>query len=398
MMEGNEFRQQDCDEAIGLLVTYRCNLNCKYCYIHEKHDKDMTLEMAQSILGPFLLKENGLLDITFMGGETLLAANVIRPLIEWAEKGDWKREFRFFGSTNGTLIDDDLKQWLRTHRNSLTLGLSYDGVPSAQKNNRGFSEIDVDFFIETWPYQPIQMTINADSVEKMADGVIYLLEKGATVHPNVAYESDDWPEEKIAEYGKQLNNLIFYYNSHDNLPPITQFVHDLNEYADSIDCHRTQMEICGAGNGFQVFDADGTLYPCHILSPLVLRGNKLQKIREGLIFGITDFEDPKCKNCPYTSSCSTCIACNYIYRDCLKSRDKTHCLIMKTDVRAFIKKEVLRLTNKQMITPEDATEIDSIKKLIEYMKQEQKQEKNDSAKSQESKPVEKSHKDLLCCL
>lgn len=368
-MDNNKCQQGECNEAIGLLMTYRCNLNCKYCYIHNKYDKDMTFEMARSILEPFLLKENGLLDITLMGGETLLAQNVIRPLIEWAEKGEWKREFRFFGSTNGTLLNNDLKQWLKVHKNSLTLGLSYDGLPSAQKDNRGFSEIDVDFFIKTWPYQPIQMTINADSVEKMAAGVIYLLEKGAVVHPNVAYESDDWPEEKIAEYGKQLNRLIYYYNSHNNLPLITQFVHDLNEYADSIDSHKTQPEVCGAGNGFQVFDTNGTSYPCHILSPLVLSGDKLLGISEGIISETTDFEDPRCINCPYTSSCSTCIACNYIYRDCLKSRDRTHCKIMKTDVRAFIKKEVLRLTHKQMITPEDATEIDSIKKLIEYEKE-----------------------------
>lgn len=368
MMGNSKCKQTECGEAIGLLMTYRCNLDCKYCYIHNKRNKDMSFETARAILEPLLLKDEGLLDITFMGGETLLAADVIRQLVEWAEKGAWKREYRFFGSTNGTLLNDNLRQWLTAHKNSLILGLSYDGLPSAQKNNRGSEEIDVDFFVETWPYQPIQMTINADSVEKMADGVIYLLEKSAVVHPNVAYESYEWPEEKIAEYGRQLYKLIFYYNSHENLPPITQFVHDLNEYADSIDNHKVQQEVCGAGNGFWVFDTDGASYPCHILSPLVLEGDKLLKAKEGLISNTTDFEDPMCVNCPYTSACSTCMACNYIYRDSLKIRDKTHCRIMKTEVKAFIKKEVLRLTNKQVITPEDAAEIDSIKKLVEYAK------------------------------
>lgn len=41
---------------------------------------------------------------------------------------------------------------------------------------------------------------------------------------------------------------------------------------------------------------------------------------------------------------------------------------MKTEVRAFIKKEVLRLKAKERLTSEDATEIDSIKKLIDYEK------------------------------
>lgn len=358
----------DCDEAVGLLTTYRCNLDCKYCYIHTKRNKDMTLEMAQSILEPFLLKTAGRLDIAFMGGETLLAIDVIKPLVEWAEKGIWNRRYRFFGSTNGTLLNPDLKLWLKEHRHSLTLGLSYDGLPKSQLNNRGTDSIDLDFFLDTWPKQPIQMTINTDTVNQMANGVIYLLKRGAIVHPNVAFEKCEWPKDKIVEYGKQLNKLVYFYDSHENLPPITQFIHNLNEYVDSIGKPINQPRICGAGYGFQVFDTDGQSYPCHILSPLVLEGEKLQRIKEGVLSETTDFSDPNCATCPYTSSCPTCMACNYLYRDGFQNRDKTHCEIMKTEVWAFIKKEVLRLSKKETLTPADATEIDSIKKLIDFEK------------------------------
>lgn len=365
-MNDVECMNEVCHEAIGLLTTYRCNLNCKYCYIHTKRNKDMTLEMAQSILEPFLLNGNGLLDITFMGGETLLAMDVIKPLVEWVKQGTWNRKYRFFGSTNGTMLTNDLKKWLKEYSNVLTLGLSYDGLPSAQDNNRGSTNIDIDFFIKVWPQQPIQMTINTETVNQMAEGVIYLLEKGAKVHPNVAYEDKEWVEEKIAEYGKQLNKLIYYYNVYEDKPLISQFIHNLNEYADNIDNHKTQLKICGAGHGFQVFDTDGQSYPCHILSPLVLGGEKLQQIKGGLISRTTDFSDINCSICPYTTSCPTCIACNFLYRDNLQNRDKTHCKIMKMEVKAYIKKEVLRLTTKEQLTSEDALEIDSIKKLINY--------------------------------
>jgi radical SAM protein with 4Fe4S-binding SPASM domain len=359
---------EEISEAVGLLTTYRCNLRCKYCYIHTKCDKDMSLEMAQSILEPFLLKDDGLLNVAFMGGETLLAFDVIRPLIEWVEQGTWNRKYRFFGSTNGTLLNEEMKQWLKEHRHSLTLGLSYDGLPNAQISNRGNDNIDIDFFIKTWPKQPIQMTINTDSVGQMADGVIYLLEKGAWVHPNVAFEGAEWPKDKIIEYGKQLNKLIYYYCTHEDKPLVSQFIHDLNTYAENINNHQTQLQICGAGNGFQVFDTDGQSYPCHILSPLVLEGEKLQKIKDGLISQTKDFSDIRCATCPYVSSCPTCIACNYLYRGALQNRDLTHCQIMQLEVKAFIKKEVLRLTAKNHLTPNDALEIDSIKKLIEYEK------------------------------
>lgn len=362
------FLNEECSESVGLLTTYRCNLNCKYCYIRKKRDNDMTLEMAQSILEPFLLKKEGLLNIAFMGGEMLLSINMIRSLVEWVEKKTWNRRYRFFGSTNGTLLNEDLKLWFRLHSNVLTLGLSYDGLPTAQKNNRSSKAIDIDFFIKTWPKQPIQMTINTETVAQMADGVIYLLNKGATVHPNVAFEECEWPREKIVEYGKQLNKLIYYYNCHEERPLISQFIHNLNEYADNIGSDVKQLKICGAGDGFQVFDIDGKSYPCHILSPLVLEGNKLQNIRNGLISKTTDFSSDNCLACPYKAACPTCVACNYLYRGSIRKRDKTHCLIMKTEVKAFIKKEVLRLLAKDKLSSEDATEVDSIRKLIDYEK------------------------------
>ena len=356
----------DCSEAVGLLMTYRCNLNCKYCYVHKKRNKDMTLEMAQSILEPFLLKKEGLLNIAFMGGETLMAINVIHPLVEWVESKKWNRPYRFFGSTNGTLLENSLKKWIKKHKNIFTLGLSYDGIPFSQMLNRGSDNIDVDFFIQTWPKQPIQMTINAESVCHMSEGVIYLLEKGAVVHPNVAFENSEWSEQDVVEYGRQLNKLIYYYMQHEEKPLISQFIHNLNKYVYCIEHPINQNEVCGAGNGFQVFDTDGESYPCHILSPLVLEGEKLKAVRHGAFEHTKDFSDNKCVNCPYISSCPTCIACNYIYRNGFHVRDITHCKIMKTEVKAYIKKEVIRLKAKDKLTPEDASEIDSIRKLVEF--------------------------------
>lgn len=358
-------------EVVGLLMTYRCNLDCKYCYIKNKRNKDMSLSKAKAILEPFLLDENsGWLDIMFVGAETLMAFDIIKPLVEWAASRPFKREYRFCGSTNGTLLTDEQKDWFSEHRNKVILGLSYDGLPSTQEKNRGNRNIDLGFFIKTWPKQPIQMTIDSDSVGNMAEGVIYLLEKGAVVHPNVAFEEKEWTDESIAEYANQLNLLVDYYNSHENVPIISQFVHNLKEYADAIDKPKNQRQMCGAGHGYQVFDVDGRTYPCHMISPLVLGGEKLQSVKDGSFACIEDFSDSECLACPYTSSCPTCLACNYLYRDDFRRRDKTHCQIMQIEVRAFVKKEVLRLTAKEKLTSEDAAEIDAIAKLVEYWKKE----------------------------
>lgn len=354
-------------ESIGLLISYRCNLNCSYCYISEKQPKDMTLTRAKEILEPHLMTD-GILDVMFMGGETLMAKDVIVPLVEWASDNRWRCKVRFFGGTNGTLLTDDLKRWIQQYKSVFTLGLSYDGIPSSQLHNRGNDNIDVDFFIDTWPGQQIQMTINTETVQYMAEGVIYLLEKGAVVHPNVAFEEREWDDTHILEYGRQLAKLIRYYANHSDKPLVSQFKHNLKEYANCIDHPVEQRQMCGAGDGFQVFDTDGISYPCHILSPLVLRNEKLQTIRSGALQRVTDYSDKGCVGCPYVSACPTCLACNFLYRGSFQKRDSTHCRIMKMEVKAFIKMEVERLKKKDKLTPVDAAEIDAIVKLVDFIK------------------------------
>ncbi len=349
------------EEAIGLLMTYRCNLSCLYCYIKKKRNRDMSLAQAQRILEPVLLKKAGPVDIIFMGGETLLAINVIRPLVEWAENLGAKRLFRFVGSTNGTLVTEELKVWLSEHKRTIILGLSYDGLPDVQQHNRATgNRIDVDFFVRTWPEQELQMTINEDSVDKMAEGVIHLLERGARVHPNVAYEQQEWKEDSIREYGRQLSHLADYYYQNPDKFHVTAFQHKLTEYAVNLKNPASVQQSCGAGKGFKVYDIDGEHYPCHILSPLVLDGDKLDIVKSTDIHNREFDTEERCRTCPFVSSCSTCMASNFVYRNDFGKRDKTHCLVMQLEVQAYMKYRTAVLKERKVLTKEDASEVDAI--------------------------------------
>lgn len=363
-MDAQYHRKITIDESVGLLLTHRCNLNCVYCYVSNKRNIDMTFTRAVEILTPLLKKSAGTLQIMLMGGEPLLAFDVIVSLIEWLESHSWDRQYFVFASTNGTLLNDRMKSWFKTHSSVIALGLSFDGIPTVQKSNRGCDKIDLDFFRETWPLQRVQMTITSDSVDRMAEGVIYLLEKGFKVHPNVAYQEDEWPLERVYEYGSQLNKLIYYYFSHPSKPLIKQFIHDINEYAHNVDYPPEWKGACGAGCGFSVYDSEGKQYPCHLLSPLVSNEDQIDRIKQFTKEDFSNCLSVECKICPFVNSCSTCVGSNYIYRKNLSQRDKTHCLIMKLEVKAFVKMAFLRLSNKSRISSSDAVEIDSIKKLF----------------------------------
>ncbi len=327
----------------------------------------MPFNMATSIIEKHLSRNDGLLDITFYGGETLLAFKTIRKIIEWTKSKHWQRPFKFFGCSNGTLLNDNMKSWFKSNADIICLGLSYDGLPVSQLANRGRNNIDINFFIKTWPKQPIQMTINPSTVSKMAEGVIYLLKKGATVRPNVAYEQSEWPNWAINEYARQLSKLIRFYDAHPSLPLINQFSYDINHLSSKIDNPTPVGRACGAGDGFTLYDVDGKRYPCHLLSPLVLNERQLEKCVTSFSTKTTDFSDTGCLGCPFTTVCSTCLASNWIYRGHYGHRDTTHCRITKIEILATIRKEANRLLKATKISHEDATLVDSIKKLNTFL-------------------------------
>ena len=328
----------------------------------------MPLEMAVSILTPLLSKKDAPpLQIMLMGGEPLLAYDMIQALILWCAGKEWTREYHFFASTNGTLLTKERKEWISQYKNVLTLALSYDGLPAVQDRNRtqSASRIDLDFFLENWPQQKIQMTIDAQSVYSMAESVVYLLEYGFDVNANVAYEKAPWPAESIREYARQLRKLVYYYNEKPSAKRIYQFCHSFAAYAAAIGQPVVQERQCGTGDGFVVYDIDGNPYPCHMLSPLVLDAALLKKMEldpqnEKM------FSDERCESCPYTVDCPTCIGCNYRYRGEFWRRDKTHCLLMQIEVLEAMKLEILRL-KKTGFTKKDIQTIQAIKKLYQYI-------------------------------
>ncbi len=324
--------------TVGLLVTYACNLDCRYCYIEKKKEKYMNFETAKEILLPLLQKEGPSLTVMILGGEPLLAFPLIRELVEWTEQSVWKRPVWFFASTNGTLLDEEMKQWFREHADRIALGLSYDGLPECQNHNRTPKKqrIDLGFFRSQWPQQEIQMTVTADSVSQMADGVIYLLEQGFHVHANVAYEQKDWPDESLWEYSHQLERLSVYYREHPQQPLIRQFWHPIGRYVKNLRQPVENGRACGAGDGYFVYDMDGKVYPCHMFSPLVLDSKQL-KSREAQISDASIISDSRCFGCPYAEECATCIGCNFRFRGKKQMRDYTHCCIMHIEVRNYLK-------------------------------------------------------------
>ena len=352
----------------GLIVTYDCNLNCTYCYEKNRKKLYMSLETAREILEPILKISEEPLQVMLMGGEPLLAFPMIKELVEWVDynQNRWKRQCFFFGSTNGTLLNASMKKWFYSQKEHVTLALSFDGLPVAQNINRCSSadDVDLEFFRQTWPNQKIQMTINENTVDKMAEGVISLIENNFSVNPSVAYEKYEWSDKSIETYLRQMLIIMDYYLSHPEKTLIHQFQHPLIDYAKELVKPTTQKQQCGAGCGFVMYDVDKQMYPCHMMSPLVLSKDQLMEL-DAINMSTQVFQDDRCVGCPYISACSTCAGCNYLYRENFARRDFTHCKIQQIEVLVNIRYWVSLINQDSTVGSKEIVE--AICKLNEYM-------------------------------
>lgn len=116
--------------SLILTVTRACNLRCSYCPTAK--DGWPSLSVEQALKGLRLYAARGGGDVKLFGGEPLLAPEVVKAVIEEAERTPEIR--RVYLSTNGLGLN---RAWLRTitdHEKAI-LTISLDGAP---EDNRRF--------------------------------------------------------------------------------------------------------------------------------------------------------------------------------------------------------------------------------------------------------------------
>lgn len=310
-----------------ITVTEACNLSCVYCYEKNKSAKSISVDKAISLIEKELLADDGyeLCEITFHGGEPFMAFDAMKEICEYIWARTWKIEYYFFVATNGTKISSEAKAWLSEHRKQFICGLSIDGNRIMQNINRNnsFDLIDLDFFVNNWPKQDVKVTISNHTLPMLADGLIFLHEKGFSIADNFAYGIDWSNPDNASELVKQLNILIEYYITHPDVQPSRLLSVKLEYLLADVNDDRT----CGIGSGMKVYDTEGNQYPCHYFEPVSV-GQEASDAAKSIDFqNLKLYQDPACKTCPIKTICPTCYGANYAATGNISTRDKNMCAL-----------------------------------------------------------------------
>lgn len=340
-----------------LMVTHACNLNCTYCYESHKSNKEMSFELAKSIITKefdFAKKDKRFekIEIDFMGGEPLMNFELIKKIVEWLRVANFDFPFICFATTNGTLLDESKKEWLEQNKDAIWLGASYDGSRDCQAINRGeiANAIDYDFFHKLWPLQGLKMTISKESLPFLAESIIETQKRGFTLAASLAH-GIEWNDRDADIYISQLRELSKAYFDDDSIPPVNLLIRPL------IGIHKpaeVQKRFCGAGVYMITYDVDGKSYGCHMFSPIVLGNSAL--ISDNVEWTCeTIAEDPRCRECILKDYCPTCMGFNYRYRGDLSKRDYNWCKMVLAEAIVSCEFQIKMLAaNRQTLNCDEA--------------------------------------------
>ncbi len=341
-----------------LMVTHACNLNCTYCYESHKKNAYMDVILAKEIIlreAQFVKdsKDFDEMEIDFMGGEPFMNFPLIKEIVEWLETGVIDIPYVCFATTNGTLITDEIKNWLREHRQTINLGVSYDGNSEMQSTNRGTDKynLDLDFFHELWPKQALRVTISKETLPNLAEGVLDVQNKGYKVEAFLAY-GVNWTINDAIKYREQLCILKDAYLKNTTLNPFNRLTRYVS-IVDVLDTGKIQDKWCGTGKQMATYDIDGKKYGCHMFTPVVL-GDK------AILADSIEWDSPKstaddyCKNCVLRRFCPTCAGFNYRYRGSLAIRDKCWCPVILAEAITACEFQVELISKMDKLDEKDA--------------------------------------------
>ncbi len=284
---------------IVFLITTKCNLRCKLCYIKEKEPLDIsfdTIKKAFETLPLLSLKE-----LIISGGEPFLRPDLIFRLLDYIKR--YKPNLKISIQSNGTLLDDSIIKKLNNYNLNIGIGISIDGPISINDSLRGKTSLVLDCLDRLSRYGNkigITITISKYNYSNLSDLLMILAHFPCVRFIGLdplrpignAKEKDIAPLEKTKQSLKEFKRTLYWINRKREESIIIK--ESLNK--------PKKTSYCYAANGsLLVIHPNGSFWPC----PSLINNKNfcLGNIKDGIKHMIKlNMLDPNCykdkNNCP----------------------------------------------------------------------------------------------------
>lgn len=314
--------------------------------------------------------------ITFYGGEPLLEMNLVKKVVEYAEKVFKGKELRFSVTTNATKLDEEIVEYLV--KKDFVLMISLDGPKEIHNTNRRFAadgkgSYDIivsnlrkikekfpDYFRKISISMVIDPQNDFDEINSVFDkeSVFSELNVHATVIDDIySLEKVSYSEEYIAK--REYHSFLAYLAELDriNIGEISPIAYE--EISDMKSKSKMKGKVkklsytdapggpCIPGQTRLFVDVDGNLFPCERVSessPAMIIGN----LKEGFfyenarkILNIGALTADECKNCWAFRRCNLCARNADDGSKLSREKKLTYCSGVRERTLYELKREVL---------------------------------------------------------
>lgn len=307
--------------TIWLQITNNCNLNCVYCYI-QPNPHFIDLETAKTAIEKTIVpaKASGFSEVVIKlaGGEPMLCWPLIKKLmshaVEYAKGLDIK--IRFHMLTNGTILPDDIFDYLES--NILSLSFSVDGVGSVHNLQRPYRDKTGSFDTVNKNLQKLMdngkrpyllATITAYNIDSLIEFAQFCKKYGLSSRLGLYKYVSKHPSKLIPDNSHVILRLKeLYLWMADNLPK--QSLYDFHRLGE-INLLSPKKKNCGIGINSATISCDGDISICQYDM-----GTKLGNVREDDVIktirsqSVYDIKltEPKyieeCADCQWRFSCA----------------------------------------------------------------------------------------------
>ena len=374
-----------------MVITLRCNHECKYCQvtseIAESYKYDMLESTAEKVVEKIFLTPSNNIKIEFQGGEPLLNWKAIVVAVKKAEKLNekYKKRLEFVICTNLSLLSIEMIEFINKH--DISISTSLDGDKLLHDKNRilrgGGSSYDafinkLQFARDNLNHRRIGplMTATIDNIDKfkeIVDQYISLGFEGIFFRALNPYGSADKNKEFL---GYPIKRFL------DNYEKALNYIIDLNlngvrfvEYYATLLLTRILTPFgtgfvdlqspSGAGISGVIYDYNGDVYPADEARMLSRMGDKkflMGNVYENDYFEIFNSDIlneivqnscleiiPACSHCVYRPYCGADPVRNYLEsKDLINNNPNNDFCLKNKGIFDLLFKKILKNDRDEM--------------------------------------------------
>jgi uncharacterized protein len=314
-------------ESILIIVTEKCNLRCKYCYVDKENGVTITddvIEQLPTFFNDIIVKNNlEYFYINLFGGEATLEWDKFCRIVDkinMVQSLHPNVNISIATTSNLTLLDEEKLIYLRDK--DIRISMSLDGGRTTHDRCRVYSNgkgsyddclkaIKTYCKVNNVPLRSriFKSMIAPDNIDYLMDGIRDSINDGFR-RTNLSIVRDcEWSDDDLARlekfYDEYVSFLIEKFNSNeafnDNgllLPYNTR--------------REKRMHFCTAGSTILAIAPNGDIYPCQRFF-----NSRLERTKMGSIFTTIDENhnvaniyknfthdiSPKCRNCELYKVC-----------------------------------------------------------------------------------------------